>query len=406
MTRLVMLSVVALAVGLGVGAIPGCGSSGGNVMGDGGGGGATGGVAGAGSGGRGSGGQGTGGQGSGGQGTGGQGTGGQGTGGQGTGGQGTGGQGTGGQGGAVQPGGGTLPATAIFYQDISKAAVDAESATIMPALAASTAWPGLRIDVAMTILKAADDVPRRTFTSNGDVPDCDTSPVPLPPGGKIEGSDDYACRGAGDCHLLVYQGKRLYEMYQADVTTGLPTGGTFTGGCLVVWDLTRDYWQPATPPKFGRGDHCNGADAADIPIAPLVLTADDVRSGKITHAMRFTIKNANIRKDVYVHPATHIGGPTGGNDQLPYGARLRLRGDYDLTKLPSAEARTVARALQTYGMFLTDGGNLFITATLDVAAAMSTAALRGLKATDFEMVEGGPRYRWRDYQCQRTVVTD
>jgi len=186
----------------------------------------------------------------------------------------------------------------------------------------------------------------------------------------------------------------------------MATGGTFTGSCLVVWDLTHDYWQPMAPPNFSRGDHCNGADAADTPMAPLLLTADDLRSGTVKHAMRFTIPNAHIRADVYVHPATHIGGPTGGADQLPYGARLRLRGDYDMSKLGSPEAKMVALALQRYGMFLTDGGNLFISATVDVADVMSTSALRGLKATDFEMVDGGTRYRWRDYQCQRTVITN
>jgi serine/threonine-protein kinase len=229
--------------------------------------------------------------------------------------------------------------------------------------------------------------------------------VPLPPGGNVEGWSDYHCADGSDCHLLVYQGTRLYELYQADVTTGLPTTGVFSGSCLVVWDLTHDYWQPAAPPNFSRGDHCNGADAADMPMAPLILTADDVRSGQITHAFRFTIHNQNIQKSVYVHPATHIGGPTGGTDQLPYGSRLRLRGDYPISSL-SAQGQIVAKALQTYGMFLTDGGNLFISATTDVADVMSTGALRGLKATDFEMVDGGTRYNWGDYQCTRTVVSN
>lgn len=302
-------------------------------------------------------------------------------------------------------GSGPFPSTSIFYQDISKAPVDAESATVMAGIA--PAWTGgLGIDVSFTILNAADNVARRSFMSDGDDPDCDTAPVPLPPGGNIEGSDNYACADGGDCHLLVYQGKRLYEMYQANVSSGLPTGGTFTGGCLVVWDLARDYWQPVAPPNYSRGDHCNGADAADFPMAPLILTTADVESGTIKHAMRFTIPNARIRKDVYVHPATHIGGPTGGDNTLPYGARLRLRGDFDLSKLPSDQARVVARALQTYGMFLADGGNLYISATTDAADAVSTSALRSLRATDFEMVEAGPRLRWRDYQCERTVVTD
>jgi serine/threonine-protein kinase len=307
-------------------------------------------------------------------------------------------------------GSGPFPSSSTFYQDISQAAVDPQSSTYMNALV-QAGWTGpggsmsLGIDVSFTILSADTSVTPRPFASSGDEPDCDTAPVPLPPGGNIEGNSDYHCADGGDCHLLVYQGPRLYELYQADVSTGDPTTGTFTGSCLVAWDLTHDYWQPAAPPGFGRGDHCNGADAADLPMAPLILTADDVRSGQIKHAFRFTIHNANIQSGVYVHPATHIGGPSGGADTLPYGARLRLRSDVDLSGL-SAEGQIVARALQTYGMFLADGGNLFISATVDVADVMNTSALRGLQATDFEMVDGGQRYNWSDYQCMRTVVTN
>jgi serine/threonine-protein kinase len=310
-----------------------------------------------------------------------------------------------------QTGAATFPATAIFYQDISHATVDSESMMVIAALAASKPLQaGVGIDISMTILKAADAVVRRPFTNQGDSPDCDTSPVPLPAGGNIEGSNNYTCKDGGDCHLLVYQGKRLYELYQANISTGMPTGGSFTGGCLVVWDLTHDYWQPMAPPKYGRGDHCNGADAGDIPMAPLILTADDVMSGQVTHAMRFSLPNPNIRKDVYLHPATHIGGPSGDSNQPPYGTRLRLRGDYDLSKLPSDQARAVARALQTYGMFLADGSGdnspIFISATTDVADVMGTRDLRGLMATDFEMVDGDQRLTWSNYQCSRTVVSD
>jgi serine/threonine-protein kinase len=343
-------------------------------------------------------------------GNGGAGKGGNGSGGSasGSGGQGQGGGVANGQGGAAgsMPGAGPFPSTSTFYQDISHAAVDSESTMIMTALSQSGWSSGPGIDVSFNIFSVDSSVARRPFQNGGDDPDCDTAPVPIPPGGNVEGNPDFHCADGGDCHLLVYQGMRLYELYQADISTGTATGGTFSGGCLAVWDLTHDYWQPMAPPNFSRGDHCNGADAADMPMSPLILTADDVRSGTIKHAMRFTIPNANIRASVYVHPATHIGGPSGGSDQLPYGARLRLRGDYDLTKLSSPEAQAVAKALQLYGMFLADGGHLFISATTDVADVMDTGALKGLKATDFEMVDGGTRYNWRDYQCQRTVITN
>ena len=247
-----------------------------------------------------------------------------------------------------------FPTSATIYQDISGAAVDAESTPIMNALDASGWGTGLGIDVSFTILTADASVARRAFTSSGDEPDCDTAPIPLPSGGNIEGNPDYHCADGGDCHLLVYQGTRLYELYKADVSNGSAAGGTFNGSCEVVWDLTHDYWQPVVPPTFGRGDHCNGADAADLPMAALILTSADVTSGQITHALRFTMPNGLIQQSVYVHPATHIGGPSGvGPTFLPYGARLRLRGDYDLSTLPSDAARTVARSLYTGTITLT-----------------------------------------------------
>jgi serine/threonine-protein kinase len=323
---------------------------------------------------------------------------------------GTGGSGRGGSSGSTGTGGAAtayrFPASSTIYQDISGAAVDSESTTIMTALQNSGWGSGLGIDVSFTILTADASVARRPFVNGGDDPDCDTAPVPLPPGGNTEGNPDYHCADGGDCHILVYQGTRLYELYQGDVTTGGATGGTFSGSCLVVWDLTHDYWQPAAPPNFSRGDHCNGADAADLPMTALILTPTDVSSGELTHALRFTIPNSHIRKGVYVHPATHIGGPTGGSDQMPYGARLRLKSTYDLSQLPSDAARVIARGLQKYGMIMSDGGNLFVSATTDVDQVVSTSALRSIKATDFEMIDGGTRINWSDYQCQRTVISN
>ncbi len=66
----------------------------------------------------------------------------------------------------------------------------------------------------------------------------------------------------------------------------------------------------------------------------------------------------------------------------------------------------MARALQKYGMFLADGGSLFVSATVDVENMIATSSLRCLKTTAFEMVVGGTRYTWSDYKCQRRPVTN
>jgi serine/threonine-protein kinase len=185
----------------------------------------------------------------------------------------------------------------------------------------------------------------------------------------------------------------------------LPIGGTFTAKCLVVWDLTKDYWVTQAPPNFSRGDGCPGADAAGLSMAPLVLTKQDIASGNVKHALRFTIDNNRIAETVYVHPATHLGGPTGGANMLPYGARLRLRANYDLAALPNAHARTVAKALQTYGMYLSDGGNIYVSATTDAVDLINNSILAALEPSDFEMVDGGARIDAGSQDCKHVPIT-
>jgi serine/threonine-protein kinase len=305
-----------------------------------------------------------------------------------------------------------FPSSAPFYQDISKAKVDGESATILSALDA-IGWgdPDKRtqigIDFSFNINLAEASCAKRAFTQSPKFysPDCDTAPVPLPTGGKGEGVDNYACSGGDDCHLFVYQGARLYELYQSNITGGMAVGGTFTATCLVAWDLTKDYWAPQAPPNFSRGDGCTGADAAGLPMTPLVLTKAELAAGSVKHALRFTIDNNRIAAGIYVHPATHVGGPSGGANMLPYGARLRLRGDYALAGLPNDYARTVAKALQSYGMYLSDGGNIYISATQDASDLINNSILTALKPSDFEMVDGGARIDAGQQDCPHVPLT-
>jgi serine/threonine-protein kinase len=317
-----------------------------------------------------------------------------------------------GSGGAAPTGMVPFPSSAPFYQDISKAKLDSQSEALIGALDAigwgdSNKRTELGIDFSFNINLAEPSCPRRAFTKSADFysPDCDIAPVPVPTGGKGEGVDDYACAGGDDCHLFVYQSTRLYELYHSNISGGQPGGGTFTATCLVVWDLTKDYWVAKPPPDYSRGDGCTGADAAGLPMTPLVITKPDIASGAIKHALRFTIDNNRIASSVYVHPATHLGGPTGGTNMLPYGARLRLRADYPLASLPSDHARTVAKALQTYGMYLADGGNIYISATSDASDLINNSILTALKPRDFEMVDGGARIDADSQDCPHVPLT-
>jgi len=258
-----------------------------------------------------------------------------------------------------------------------------------------------QIDFGLTVLHASAATPFVSWDTTDDWydPDCDHLPMPVPAGGALEGEAGYACTGDGDCHLLVIDDahQALYEMWRANQVSP----SSWEGGCQAVWDLAR------TPPASLRGEGCTSADAAGLPMAALVFNADEVASGHIDHAIRFILPNDRIRHGVYVHPATHSTGATGGDsDAPPYGVRLRLRADYPVDTLPSAGAKVVARALQRYGMILSDGGQIALTAASDRfttakwSGLLDAHDLSALAVTDFEVVDLGAPIALDD--CVRT----
>jgi hypothetical protein len=296
-----------------------------------------------------------------------------------------------------------VTAAPFWKRDVTAAPVDPQSAAIIANLNAAGGFGNgrLQIDFSIAVLSADVSTPFRSFTPTSDFysPDCDHESVPIPSGGALEGEAGYSCVGDGDCHLIVrYQPANvLYEMWRADITNNL-----FRGGCLAVWDLNRVY------PPSGRGDQCSSADAAGFPIAPLLFTADELAAGSIDHAIRFILPNSRMQAGVFVHPASHAGGPS-GQGMPPYGARLRLRANYPLASLPDAGTRTIARALQKYGMVLADGGTIALTAADDRFTAAKwgnvlpsgSTGLQAIRVTDFEMIDAGARIPLT-YECVRT----
>lgn len=297
-----------------------------------------------------------------------------------------------------------FPADAPWYQDISTAPVDSESAAVISWLSGVGGWGGghMQIDFSIEVLEANASTPFVSFAPTDDFfdPDCDFTAVPLPPNGALEGEAGYQCASDGDCHLIVVHrpSNRLYEMWRADVV-----GSQFFGGCLAVWNMNLTYL------PTGRGNDCTSADAAGFPIAPLLFNADEVAAGHVDHAIRFILPNSRMRRRVYVHPATHSTFPTSGPATAPpYGARLRLRADYPLQSLPNEAARVVARAMQKYGILLADGGTIALTAQSDRFTASKWNGLLGpldlqlLQVSDFQMVAGGDRFNYTG-DCVRTA---
>lgn len=323
--------------------------------------------------------------------------------GQSTGGNANGGAPPGGGGGGPSLAGFPVAPSSLFTQphawnrDVSALAASARSPAIIGALNTLGGWGAgsMRIDFSIALLFADTGTPRRTITAapggycfGGN--DCDAVPlqVPIPTNGNTEGSSNYVCDTANnDCHVLVVEttSRKLYELYNAT-----QAGAAFTALGAFVWDLTKQY------PDSLRGEQCTSADAAGLPMSALLATSDEVSNGDISHALRFILPNARMKRQVYVRPATHAGGPSSTNaDAPPYGVRFRLKAGFDETQFNAGE-RVVLHAMKKYGMILSDGGNIALTFADDRLSSNKWAALgidsfsfSTVAVSDFEVVDLG-----------------
>ena len=82
------------------------------------------------------------------------------------------------------------------------------------------------------------------------------------------------------------------------------------------------------------------ADAAGLPILPGLVTYDEVASGDINHAIRFTVPRT--RRE-FVWPARHYASSLTGTQYPRMGERFRLKASFDITSYPGRRAGHPAR---------------------------------------------------------------
>jgi hypothetical protein len=167
----------------------------------------------------------------------------------------------------------------------------------------------------------------------------DRGPYPIPRNVPVEGG-----RGSdGDRHVIVVdRGRcRLFELFAAYPVDG---GRRWRAGSGAIFDLRTNRLRP-------RG--WTSADAAGLPILPGLARYDEVRRGRIDHALRFT---AERTRREFVYPARHFASDLSDPDLPAMGQRLRLRRGYDISGFPR-QARVVLAALKRYGMILADNGS-------------------------------------------------
>ena len=178
----------------------------------------------------------------------------------------------------------------------------------------------------------------------------DRRPYPLTAATPVEGGSDR--------HALMvdpYKSARspactLFETYD----TQYRAAGRSTAGSGAIWNLNSNALRPAT---------FTSADAAGLPILPGLVNFDEVASGAMDHAIRFT---AECTQESYLWPARHEAGQSNTNCP-PMGARFRLNASFTLpASACSSFCQTVLTTMKTYGLILADNGsNWYFQGTAD-----------------------------------------
>ncbi len=201
----------------------------------------------------------------------------------------------------------------------------------------------------------------------------DPGPYPIPPGAAIEGGGK---RGHGDKHVLVVQegSCMLYELYKAS-----RHGAGWKAASGAVFNLRSNALRP---------EGWTSADAAGLPIFPLLARYQEVAEGAIEHALRVTVPRT---QKGYIHPATHYASSSTDPALPPMGLRLRLKAGYDTSGF-SGQALVILQALKRYGLIVADNGSpWYITGAPSPGwNEASVNTLKHVPGSAFEALETGP----------------
>ncbi len=267
-----------------------------------------------------------------------------------------------------------FPADNALNEDISHAPVDPRSAAYIAAIGlGGHLHPDFGTNPAYgipyTVVGPRQPKVPISFSEYGE--ESNAGPYPVPLDAPVEGAG-----AEGDRHVLVLQRGtcKLYELYGAR-----RTARGWEAGSGAVFNLRSDALRP---------EGFTSADAAGLPIFPLLARYPEVRAGQIDHALRVTVQRTQRG---YIHPATHFASSSSDPDLPPMGLRLRLKAGYSLAAF-HGESLVILRALKRYGLIVADNGSSwYITGAPD--PRWNDADLEQLKQVPgaaFEAVQTGP----------------
>ncbi len=198
----------------------------------------------------------------------------------------------------------------------------------------------------------------------------DLTNYPIPADAPIEGGRN----STGDRHVLLIDKENcvLWELFAA----APQADGSWQAASGAIFDLKSNSLRP---------DGWTSADAAGLPILPGLTRYDELASGEIRHALRFT---APKTRKGSVWPARHSASRF-TDSQLPQlGQRFRLKASYDISGFAPL-VQIILRAMKEYGMILADNGSSwYISGAPDERWEDGVLSQLGrVKGSDFEAVD-------------------
>ena len=267
--------------------------------------------------------------------------------------------------------------SSAWNTDISSAAVDPNSSTIISDWVGSVnVHPDFGTDptygIPYVVVDGTQSLVDINLQAYGD--ESDPGPMPVPANAPVEGG----ASSTGDRHVLVLDSGNcfLYELYNSTPNSD----GSWSADSTAVWDLLGDEQRPYT---------WTSADAAGLPIFPGLVRYDEVAAGKIQHAFRFTLPQTRA---AFTPPASHDAATSSNAGAPPMGMRLRLKSSYDISGF-DASMQVILTAMQKYGLILADNGSaLYVTGAPDSRWGADLDSLKTVPASAFEVVLIDPVY--------------
>jgi hypothetical protein len=270
-----------------------------------------------------------------------------------------------------------LPSNNVWNTPIDSLPVDLNSSQYINSMGATTGvhpdfgsgtWDGGPIGIPFTIVPGTQTRVNITFDY---ADESDPGPYPIPADAAIEGGSN----STGDRHILVVDKDHciLYETW----STYPQSGGSWHAGSGAVFDLRSNALRPSG---------WTSSDAAGLPVLPGLVRYDEVSSGEIQHALRFTTPKT---RKAFVWPARHYASSSTSLTYPPMGQRFRLKANFDISRF-SSQVQVILRALKKYGMILADNGSAWYLSGAPDSHwndGLLLSELGQVKGSDFEAVD-------------------